>query len=145
MTAYAMRISDWSSDVCSSDLNGYGHPAGFRTVVDETRFAARAEPAHVPAHQAVDQADERRSGDQRQREHQDQQAHKEGQRREGRGDQVALGPDIDLADVIAEVARLPVAGLTGRSEAHTSELQSLMRMSYTVFCLPKKIRTQKSK
>src|SRR3546814_13860147 len=24
-TAYEMRISDWSSDVCSSDLNGVGH------------------------------------------------------------------------------------------------------------------------
>src|SRR3546814_9645039 len=30
------------------------------------------------------------------------------------------------------------AGLTGRSEEHTSELQSLMRISYAVFCLKKK-------
>src|SRR3546814_7643093 len=30
----------------------------------------------------------------------------------------------------------------GRSEEHTSELQSLMRISYAVFCLKKKIRTQ---
>src|SRR3546814_4394187 len=30
----------------------------------------------------------------------------------------------------------------GRSEEHTSELQSLMRNSYAVFCLKKKIRTQ---
>src|SRR3546814_9997528 len=28
-TAYEMRISDWSSDVCSSDLNGVGNPVKF--------------------------------------------------------------------------------------------------------------------
>src|SRR3546814_6112460 len=37
---------------------------------------------------------------------------------------------------------LSVAG-TIRSEEHTSELQSLMRISYAVFCLKKKIRTYK--
>src|SRR3546814_1438835 len=31
----------------------------------------------------------------------------------------------------------------GRSEEHTSELQSLMRISYAVFCLKKKLPTQK--
>src|SRR3546814_1872380 len=37
------------------------------------------------------------------------------------------------------VGRLDAAGQgLGRSEAHTSELQSLMRLSYAVFCLPKK-------
>src|SRR3546814_4223782 len=35
-------------------------------------------------------------------------------------------------------------GEGNRSEEHTSELQSLMRISYAVFCLKKKIRTQKS-
>src|SRR3546814_7158330 len=33
---------------------------------------------------------------------------------------------------------------SGRSEEHTSELQSLMRISYAVFCLKKKISTQTS-
>src|SRR3546814_7446734 len=33
----------------------------------------------------------------------------------------------------------PAAELPGRSEEHTSELQSLMRISYAVFCLKKKI------
>src|SRR3546814_4259117 len=32
----------------------------------------------------------------------------------------------------------PIAGLVQRSEEHTSELQSLMRISYAVFCLKKK-------
>src|SRR3546814_11606634 len=39
---------------------------------------------------------------------------------------------VELADAIKESA------LTGRSEEHTSELQSLMRISYAVFCLNKK-------
>src|SRR3546814_5189409 len=33
-------------------------------------------------------------------------------------------------------------GTRGRSEEHTSELQSLMRISYAVFCLKKKTNTQ---
>src|SRR3546814_3851142 len=37
-------------------------------------------------------------------------------------------PAVDLAEV----------GAGGRSEEHTSELQSLMRISYAVFCLKKK-------
>src|SRR3546814_2593832 len=35
-------------------------------------------------------------------------------------------------------------GVVGRSEEHTSELQSLMRISYAVFCLKKKKKTQKT-
>src|SRR3546814_4411820 len=35
-------------------------------------------------------------------------------------------------------AALRLKGLRGRSEEHTSELQSLMRISYAVFCLKKK-------
>src|SRR3546814_9577071 len=33
-----------------------------------------------------------------------------------------------------------VHGVSGRSEEHTSELQSLMRISYAVFCLKKKTK-----
>src|SRR3546814_2213232 len=33
--------------------------------------------------------------------------------------------------------------VVGRSEEHTSELQSLMRISYAVFCLKKKTRNKK--
>src|SRR3546814_4083258 len=38
----------------------------------------------------------------------------------------------------------PAAGAVGRSEEHTSELQSLMRISYAVFCLKKKKRQNTS-
>src|SRR3546814_10011950 len=37
-----------------------------------------------------------------------------------------------------------VAGVQPRSEEHTSELQSLMRISYAVFCLKKKINNKNS-
>src|SRR3546814_6531891 len=36
------------------------------------------------------------------------------------------------------LSKLPPAQAPGRSEEHTSELQSLMRISYAVFCLKKK-------
>src|SRR3546814_4344374 len=39
---------------------------------------------------------------------------------------------------IATATEAAVLGVTGRSEEHTSELQSLMRISYAVFCLKKK-------
>src|SRR3546814_6879041 len=71
-TAYEMRISDWSSDVCSSDLGIAG-----RALI------------------------------------------------------------VEVVDG-CEIAKRPSAILTGRSEEHTSELQSLMRISYAVFGLKKK-------
>src|SRR3546814_20954441 len=40
-TAYEMRISDWSSDVCSSDLNDEGRPQGHR--ISERRPQERAD------------------------------------------------------------------------------------------------------
>src|SRR3546814_1131088 len=53
---------------------------------------------------------------------------------------------LDLAgELTAERGKLIVAGYhqDGRSEEHTSELKSLMRISYAVFCLKKK-KTQKT-
>src|SRR3546814_9431214 len=49
--------------------------------------------------------------------------------------------DEQVTDHIPEKARSILARLT-RSEEHTSELQSLMRISYAVFCLKKKKQTQ---
>src|SRR3546814_8764598 len=39
----------------------------------------------------------------------------------------------------------PISHIGGRSEEHTSELQSLMRISYAVFCLKKKKKQQTTK
>src|SRR3546814_20520953 len=49
-------------------------------------------------------------------------------------DHPAQGKLIDGADILA---------VDGRSEEHTSELQSLMRISYAVFCLTKKNNHQR--
>src|SRR3546814_9116200 len=46
---------------------------------------------------------------------------------------------------IEQIGGLGAAGGQYRSEEHTSELQSLMRISYAVFCLKKKIRSTKEK
>src|SRR3546814_1306557 len=43
-----------------------------------------------------------------------------------------------FADAAAHEAPRPLRRIDGRSEEHTSELQSLMRISYAVFCLKKK-------
>src|SRR3546814_10428332 len=102
-----MRISDWSSDVCSSDL------------VAVHRVAAPHHRMPLAQHRA-DEPWQRR---------------------------------LDLVVAVARDQRHPAGhprriervehpeqriGLEARSEEHTSELQSLMRISYAVFCLKKK-------
>src|SRR3546814_1024788 len=57
---------------------------------------------------------------------------------------------LDLEDMIARLKAFEAAGANvlfapGRSEEHTSELQSLMRNSYAVFCLKKKKTTSNTK
>src|SRR3546814_5067264 len=53
------------------------------------------------------------------------------------------GPQVDLmhGDLLAKpgLEEIRIMRSYGRSEEHTSELQSLMRISYAVFCLKKKI------
>src|SRR3546814_8037489 len=58
------------------------------------------------------------------------------------GDPEALGEQedergVDIVDALPEL-RKRLVGHRWRSEEHTSELQSLMRISYAVFCLKKK-------
>src|SRR3546814_10489963 len=98
-----MRISDWSSDVCSSDLRGGDDDAV------EGRLLAPALPAVAVARGDVVQAElqEARLGSLQQ-----------------------LLEALDGVDAPADARQ--------RSEEHTSELQSLMRISYAVFCLKKK-------
>src|SRR3546814_8107863 len=111
-----MRISDWSSDVCSSDLSG---PAGIQCA--ERRLCA-AEPASRQARIRC-----RRAG----------QSHL---RKCGTAyAAVAVPVDGRHGDPgrAADRGEFRLAG-TGRSEEHTSELQSLMRISYAVFCLKQK-------
>src|SRR3546814_1118231 len=122
-TAYEMRISDWSSDVCSSDLEGCG----------ARRLSLLCRCDAQPGERA--QGDRGRAA-----------------RRAGEGRAaIALSADrrchertdfgVRGADPLASCDRghdQPVEihpHRRGRSEEHTSELQSLMRISYAVFCL----------
>src|SRR3546814_10382032 len=99
-TAYEMRISDWSSDVCSSDI------AALRRVSQADGVA------ELMGHYFLKQQ---------------------------RGLAVELAmPRIERNIALDQAARVRLAERQGRSEEHTSELQSLMRTSYAVFCLKKK-------
>src|SRR3546814_5267459 len=120
-----MRISDWSSDVCSSDLEivlskqSDGQSRVDLKIGDLQIYMSDGEvmkkwlggelgPARTKAHLGLDH----------------------------------FGLSVD--DVDAAIADLELKGVqitfppTTRSEEHTSELQSLMRISYAVFCLKKK-------
>src|SRR3546814_8293667 len=114
-----MRISDWSSDVCSSDLGAAA--ASTRAGAGSGRNAgARRQPAALPGpevrparHSATTTAVARRA------------------------------PRRDLCRY-RRPARLVGTARGARSEEHTSELQSLMSISYAVFCLKKKKHKQQT-
>src|SRR3546814_2745326 len=140
-TAYGMRISDWSSDVCSSDL-GREIPAVHYMIAAAGGPTIRVAPyatygtAELSANALT--------------------------ALEGRSacllanhGVVATGPDLQralwlagevetlaeqyyLAQTLGAPRVLPddeIARVVERSEEHTAELQSLMRTSYAVFCL----------
>src|SRR3546814_5020103 len=98
-----MRISDWSSDVCSSDLcPGRRKPAGCKRIQS-------ADPQTATSGTPV----------------------------------AAAATGEPMASV--ELDKLRKVYPNGfRSEEHTSELQSLMRISYAVFCLKKNTRNTQS-
>src|SRR3546814_6346410 len=138
-----MRISDWSSDVCSSDLLGRLHR--------ERQHAARQEVLASDLHDAgtdpvplLQRLRGAALGYSKWLVALDQVAHKE------------AAPGLDLADFVeahhrrskgtqvdfGRAALVPTPApnivINNRSEEHTSELKSLMRISYAVFCLKKK-------
>src|SRR3546814_2167801 len=51
--------------------------------------------------------------------------------------------DADAEQVLRSIVVVAGCNLASRSEEHTSELQSLMRISYAVFCLKKQKQQQK--
>src|SRR3546814_1873328 len=111
-----MRISDWSSDVCSSDLVDYDmtmpsppDASGIAgdNVWDSGKWGSSSWGDVTPS--SITQQWESLSG---------------------------LGYTCSIS--------FQVTSGTSRSEEHTSELQSLMRISYAVFCLTKK-KKQKTK
>src|SRR3546814_1463467 len=120
-----MRISDWSSDVCSSDLRG-------RLAVLADVGAVEGEVAGVARpHPVVDVAAERADAARRRVD----QAHVADLQVPEQAVGVAAGETVKAAAVAAAFF---AAGDQLRSEEHTSELQSLMRLSYAALVLNKK-------
>src|SRR3546814_8473204 len=122
-----MRISDWSSDVCSSDLLqvleqhvGSGEePVQRRPALRAAEVQRDAALAGIVGGEVAADAAELRMPATR----------------------ILAAGRFDLDDLGAEIGEIPAAERT-RSEEHTSELQSLMRISYAVFCLKKKKKRQ---
>src|SRR3546814_7575533 len=109
-----MRISDWSSDVCSSDL------------LDLARDDLLRPSCAVADRSCGDQGPGADAG------------RRAGARGPGRAHARANGA-VCLRQNPSAVERDDCAGANPRrSEEHTSELQSLMRISYAVLCLKKK-------
>src|SRR3546814_4398369 len=123
-----MRISDWSSDVCSSDLVIFGQDPAIETLTSAIKLARSglanpdkpignflfAGPTGVGKTEVTKQL------------------------------ALQLGIELVRFDMSEYMESHSVSRLIGappgyvRSEEHTSELQSLMRISYSVFCLKKK-------
>src|SRR3546814_138609 len=162
-----MRISDWSSDVCSSDLTEaqdwaemllrmylrWCESRGWKTELMEVSagevagiksatFRVEGEYAYgwLKTETGVHRLVRKSPFD-------------SDNRRHTSFTSVFVSPEVDdnidiqinPADLHTDVYRSSGAGgqhvnKTERSEEHTSELQSLMRISYDVFCLKKKIR-----
>src|SRR3546814_7961638 len=112
-----MRISDWSSDVCSSDLGN----------AQRTPFALAFRDKH-PTHWFGVIGPCRHAGDNRVEVFRSEV--REGLAVNTRRHRTLVGSDL-LEPLLPKE----------RSEEHTSELQSLMRISYAVFCLQKKNQT----
>src|SRR3546814_4972442 len=114
-----MRISDWSSDVCSSDLRVHRD--------QHVRLVARRLDVAGPE---IDLKGGNAEGRALRR--------PDFRRKIGEGRKVVSGQRGRQG----ELATRQLHAVAARSEEHTSELQSLMRISYAVFCLNKKIDTK---
>src|SRR3546814_5496871 len=126
-----MRISDWSSDVCSSDLAG--DLGGLAEADRQQAGRERIEAAGVPGLLGLEEVARTLQGLVRTQPRwlvQQQDAI-----------ELALGPARRAAHrgagLAGKVRGRATAGRSARSEEHTSELPSLMRNSYAVFCLKK--------
>src|SRR3546814_2824886 len=132
-----MRISGWSSDLCSSDLD---HADGLEVVLDDAAqlgdqrghvHAAGLEVAALGVERGLHLVDQ--EGDVAAlAEHR---GHDAGERDDPLEVLHGLGVDEDLERAALLVLAAEVEHDVVRSEEHTSELQSLMRNSYAVFCL----------
>src|SRR3546814_10453378 len=125
-TAYEMRISDWSSDVCSSDLRRFPQPA-----CRDGRRSRRPITASRKAH-GNSSSPPALTAPRSRSTHNLQSTC----RAKPTATSCCLQPCASM--------RRPRHLFSCRSEEHTSELQSLMRISYAVFCLKHKKKTNTS-
>src|SRR3546814_4189405 len=134
-TAYTMRISDWSSDVCSSDLQASYYARRFGVELDpETEVVVTLGSKEGLANlaQAITAP-----GDVVLAPNPSYPIHTFGFIIAGATIRsVPTTPDERFFDSLERAVKFTVP--KPRSEEHTSELQSLMRISYAVFCLKKK-------
>src|SRR3546814_6251481 len=122
-----MRISDWSSDVCSSDLDMLVDDVGLRIEMIVPDMFEQHRARHHPPFVAREIGEDAKFA-------------------RGEVDRLAAAPhrlteqiDLEIADAQPGLRDYRgAAPAQHRSEEHTSELQSLMRISYAVFCLKKK-------
>src|SRR3546814_4127136 len=117
-----MRISYWSSDVCSSDLEAVCKSVKFGVIV-YNRNVCRLTPDSLAI--LADRCPNLIGF------------------KDGIGDiELMSSIHLKLGERFSYLGGLPTAEIYAaaykRSEEHTSELQSLMRISYAVFCLKKK-------
>src|SRR3546814_6330454 len=143
-TAYGMRIRDWSSESVSSDLadpaaqdRGVPPERRRRPRNDDSRIVRRGQGQQPTRADAARIAGEfplpNRRGDVDVPDSADR----------GRARHTAQKIDLVARRLpVDRAARHPAQDQPLRSEEHTSELQSLMRNSYAVFCLKKKTKTQ---
>src|SRR3546814_4511525 len=129
-----MRISDWSSDVCSSDLVAARHLIARLAIFDRNaQFEYLSGGLGTFARRGGRSDGEHRQAEQGKR----LQVH----RVSHTGGKIVMPGKRRSAAAAARRARRGALGrahrAAPRSEEHTSELQSLLRISYAVFCLKK--------
>src|SRR3546814_1621188 len=130
-TAYEMRISDWSSDVCSSDLRHRGTgSASSSTLAGKPSSSCGCCCCTIPHRRARPGC----TDGHRRRPSRSAAATDGGDARTGSPGDAGPGPPRGRYWIASGLS----TPLARRSEEHTSELQSLMRISYAVFCLKKK-------
>src|SRR3546814_7966902 len=125
-TAYEMRISDWSSDVCSSDLN----PEAASVIFSTGEIGHVEDPSATAAQKAGLQQVVYDGGKARIDRSLDKQLQEELAERVEADQSTAFVAFTFLSCAVVWLVLASSAGLISRSEEHTSELPSLMRTSY---------------
>src|SRR3546814_2701010 len=125
-----MRISDWSSDVCSSDLTKLRQPRSSRNRKRRQLTQSRRRELRIATTTVVSRRAAARTRPRTQPNSKNLQS---------------KVPMISSHGSFLSFHRISTNGTAAskRSEEHTSELQSLMRISYAVFCLKKKKKNNK--